>query len=225
MMRVVASVCLLLAALSASGQSSAAPAGSISGSGSGSICGRVLNENGIPAALVKVIAFDMGAHSGPMQGGTTDQLGNYCVNNLAIGDYVMTADDTEQGYPVMTSLFYSAEPVVLTKITAENLAAHFNWQIPFKAGFVKVHLTDAQTQAPIAAMSYSLVLRSRPDTGYLRGSSDSTRTLLVPPDKEIEFTVSSPGYKDWPGDGMKILVSLHPGIVQEFEIALEPAGP
>jgi hypothetical protein len=185
----------------------------------------VLNENGIPAALVKVVAIDMGPHGGPGPRGTTDQLGNYCVNNLAIGNYVMTADDAEQGYPLMTSLFYSAEPVVLTKITPDNLAAHANWHIPYKAAFVKVHLTDAQTQAQIVPMSFSLVLRSRPDTGYLRGSCDSTRTLLVPPDKEIEFTVSSPGYKDWPGDGMKILVSLHPGIVQEFEIALESAGP
>lgn len=213
-MRVLVNVCLLLAALSAFGQAPSAPAGSI--------CGRVLNENGIPAASVKVVAMDTGPHSGGYPGATTDQLGNYCVTNLAIGNYVMSADDPEQGYPPMNSLFYSAEPVVLIKITAQNLAGHADWQIPYKAGFVKVHLTDAQTGTQILAMSFNLVVQSRPDTGFLRGGCDSTKTLLVPPDREIELTISAPGYKEWPAEGMKILFSLHPGTVQEFEIALEP---
>lgn len=211
-MRAMAHLCLLFGAIAVYGQS-------------GSICGTVLDENGAPARLVKVVAMTMGPHSGALTG-RTDKSGHYCVSNLPAGDYMMSAHDPEKGYPEMSSIFYSAWSADLepkASITAQNSKSHVDWQIPYKAGFVKVHLTDAVTGKQIIPMSFNLVVQSRPDAGFMRGAYPSTELLLVPPHEDIDFTVSSPGYKEWPGDGIKMVFRLAPGNTKELEIALEPA--
>jgi hypothetical protein len=158
--------------------------------------------------------------------GQTDNLGHYCVANVTLGDYVMSADDPEKGYPSMGSLFYgSSSPKPEVSISAQNLQGHADWQIPYKAGFLKVHLMDAQTGKQIIPMFFNLVLRSRPD-GFMRGSSSSTMVLLVPPNEDIYFTVSAPDHNEWPGEGTKgRLLHLLPGATEDFAIALQPINP
>jgi hypothetical protein len=221
MMRVMVHVCLVLATFSACGQSSNEP--------TGSICGMVQDENGAPASFVKVVAkyVGPGGHTGSNPMSKTDQFGHYCVANLVIGDYVMSADDPEKGYPQMETLFYSSHSLnAKITITSQTLEGHADWQIPYKAGFLTVHLTDARTGKQIIPMFFNLVVRSRRDVGFMRGSSRSTMALLVPPNEDIDFTVSAPGYGEWPGDGTQgRLVNLLPGTTQDFAIALQPIDP
>jgi hypothetical protein len=219
MMRVIVYVYLLLATFLAYGQSSMEP--------TGSICGTTLDENGAPAAFVRVVAIYVGAHSGMYPMGKTDKSGHYCVANVAPGDYVMSADDPEKGYPQIWSIFYDApSPKPKVSITAQNLQGHADWQIPYKAGFLKVHLTDARTGKQIIPMFFKLVLRSRPDVGFMRGSCASTMPLLVPPNEDIYFTVSAPDHQEWPRDGtIGRLLNLLPGATQDFVIALQPINP
>ena len=219
MARVVMFVYLLFAMLTGYCQSSIGP--------TGSICGTTLDEKGAPAAFVRVVAIYVGANSGPYSMGETDQLGHYCVANVAVGDYVMSADDPEKGYPQIWSIFYdSPSPKPKVSITAQNLQGHADWQIPYKAGSLKVHLTDARTGKQIIPMFFNLVLRARPDVGFIRGSCASTTPLLVPPNEDIYFTVSAQGYQEWPGDGTRgRLLNLLPGATEYFEIALQPISP
>jgi hypothetical protein len=190
----------------------------------GSICGMVQDENGAPASFVKVVAMYDGPHSGPYPLGKTDSTGHYCVDNVAPGDYLMSAEDPEKGYPEMYSNFYSSQrrdPEV--HIAIGNLKGHADWRIPYKAGFVEVVLTDARTGKPIIPMFFSLVVQSRPETGVMRGSRASTAALLVPPNENVYFKVSAPGYGEWPADGTKgkLLNSL-PGRTERLAIALQP---
>jgi hypothetical protein len=190
----------------------------------GSICGIVQDENGAPASFVKVVAIYQGPHSGLEPFGKTDSTGHYCINNVADGDYVMSAADTEKGYPELGSIFYSVQrPGPEVHIATGNLKGHADWRIPYKAGFVEVALTDARTGKPIIPMFFNLVLQSSPKNGFMRGSSLSTAALLVPPNENIYFTVSAPGYKEWPADGTKgILLNLLPGRTERLAIALQP---
>jgi hypothetical protein len=192
-------------------------------------CGMVQDENGAPASFVKVVAMYVGpgGHSGSNPMSKTDQSGHYCVPNLAIGDYVMSADDPEKGYPQMETLFYSSHSLnAKISVTSQTLEGHADWQIPYKAGFLTVHLMDARTGKQIIPMFFNLVVRSRRDVGFMRGSSPSTMALLVPPNEDIDFTVSAPGYRELPGDGTQgRLVNLLPGTTQDFAIALQPIDP
>jgi hypothetical protein len=190
----------------------------------GSICGTVQNENGEPASLVKIVAIYMGAHSGPYPSGRTDAAGHYCVVNVAPGDYVMSAADPEKGYPQMGSIFYSLRrPNQEIHIAIGNLKQHADWRIPYKAGFLEVTLTDSRTGKPIVPMNFNLLVQSNLEHGFMRGSTMSTEPLLVPPNENIYFTVSAPGYGEWPGDGTKgKLLNLLSGRTEKFAIGLQP---
>lgn len=209
------SIVFLLATLPVSAQITAAA--------TGSICGMVLNEHGQRAALVHVTAFYMGPHTGIMDGGTTDENGQYCLEGVRFGEYVMSADDPKKGYPPMVYSFFSEDPpnvpVVLSALTPK---AHADWQIPFKAAVIRIKLTDAMTGKPLINMSYTLALRIRPET-YLHGSSAASQDLLIPPNQDVLLTVTADGYQRWPDDGTKTrIVNLAPGTIQNFDIALRP---
>lgn len=221
MMRVLANVCLLLATLSAYGQPFDEP--------TGSICGMVQDENGDPASFVEVVAIYVGAFEGIQPQGKTDASGHYCVANLRLGVYVMSAYDQGKGYPQQTiypSFYSSQSPKPTVSITARNLQGHANWRIPYKAGFLKLQLTDRRTGKQIIPMFFHLALRSRPDVLITSGSGGSTMPLLVPPNKDVYFTVSASGYEEWPGDGTRgKLLNLLPGATENLAIALQPISP
>jgi hypothetical protein len=217
MMRIVVYACLLFGTISASGRSATQP--------TGSICGATLDENGSPARFIKVVAIYVGpeGNSGPPEIGKTDESGHYCIEGLPPGDYVMSADDTEHGYPITArgGFFYSEpSPQQKVHITSINLTGHADWQIPYKAGVVKVQLTDARTGKQIPDITFRLNKRSG---GGKTVSSPSTTPILIPPNEDIHFMVSAPGYRLWPGDGTKgALLNLLPGRTQNIAIALRP---
>jgi hypothetical protein len=208
---------VLLSALSAYGQSANQP--------NGSICGTVLDENGLPARLIKVIAIREGA-SGPPEVGKTDESGHYCIGDLAPGDYVMSADDTDHGYPITASHrggFFYLEPTPQQKvrITSVNLTGHADWRIPYKVGWVKVKLTDALTGKVIPDISFRLTNTSG---GVSIVTRPSITPILIPPNSDFYLEVSAPGYRSWPEEGTKgMRLNLRPGETQTIEIALSPS--
>lgn len=193
----------------------------------GSICGIVQDENRAPASFVKVVAIYVGGHTGPYPLGKTDRNGHYCVHNIALGHYIMSADDPEKGYPQMGSLFYSwRTPKPEVSITPTNLEGHADWRIPYKAGFVEITLTDARTGKPVIPMFFNLVVQSRPESGWMRGSIASTAPLLLPPKENVYLVLSAPGYREWPADGTKgKLLNLLPGRSEKLLVALQPLNP
>jgi hypothetical protein len=219
MMRALMCTCLLFGTISAYSQLSTQP--------TGSICGTALDESGLPARSIKVVAIYIGPHSGILPFGKTDEFGHYCVEHVAPGDYFMSADDPENGYPMMGPLFYSLPaPHQIVSISSENPTGHADWKIPYKAGIVQVQLTDARTGKQIFPMFFNLAVRSKPEDRFLRGSGPSTVPLLVPPNEDIYFSVSAPGYQSWPDDGTKgRLLNLLPGTTQNIAIALRPIDP
>ena len=190
----------------------------------GTICGTVLDQDGSPASSVKVSPFYMGGHSGGVPFAKTDEQGHYCIKGLALGDYYMTADDPERGYPNMASGFFSTgRGRSQVRLTATKLNGHADWKIPYKAGFVKVELLDAQSGKPVDAMFFDLLVQSRPEVGHMFGSAGSTTPLLVPPNENIVVTVMAPGYRKETDKGpQRTVINLLPGQTKELRIALQP---
>jgi hypothetical protein len=206
---------LLLVGSSAFGQNADLP--------QGSICGTVLNENGSPASAVKVSPDYLGPHSGVVPFARTDELGRYCLTGLALGDYYMTADDPEKGYPSTASGFFSTEPKrSQVKLSSTNLNGRADWKIPYKAGFVKVELVDAQSGKQIVPMFFELLVQSRPEVGHMFGSAGSTTPLLVPPDQDVVVTIHAPGYRQGTDkEPQRTVVNLRPGEIKKLHIALQ----
>ena len=190
----------------------------------GSICGIVLDENGLPASSVKVCPFYMGSHSGGVPVTRTDKQGQYCFRGLVLGDYSMTADDPEKGYPSMANLFFSTDPMPHVELSATNSNGRVDWKIPYKAGFVKVDLVDAQSGKQIVPMFFDLLVQSRPQVGHMYGSAMSTIPLLVPPYENVVVTIHAPDYQqDTNEESQRTIVNLSPGEMKKLHIALRPA--
>ena len=193
----------------------------------GSICGTVINETGAPAALTGVTAIYVGgAHTGPYPSARTDQGGRYCVTNIQPGEYAMSASDPEKGYPMLGSLFYALHaPEPRIRIAPETLHAHLDWQIPYKAGFLRVRLTDLSTGIPIKVMSTELSFAGD-SLRYMHGSEYSNQVLLVPPNERVFLKVTAPGYDSWPeGESQGRLVDLLPGQEETLSVSLRPKVP
>jgi hypothetical protein len=190
----------------------------------GSICGTVLNENGSATSSIRVSPFYIGAHSGGVPFARTDEQGHYCLRGLPFGDYDMTADDPDKGYPSMTSGFFPTTPLrSRLSLSATDLNEHADWKIPYRAGFVKVDLVDAQSGKPIVPMFFDLVVQSRPEVGHMYGSTASTTALLVPPNEDVIVTIHAPGYrKDTDKEPQRTVVNLLPGETKELHIPLQP---
>jgi len=156
----------------------------------------------------------------------TDEQGHYCIKGLALGDYYMTADDPERGYPNMASGFFStARMRSQVRLTATKLNGHADWEIPYKAGFVKVELTDAQSGKQVDAMFFDLLVQSRPEVGHMFGSAGSTTPLLLPPNEDVVVTITARGYrKETDREPQRTVVKLLPGETRELHIVLQPAS-
>lgn len=137
----------------------------------GVICGTVLNEAGNPAASTIVVAMYLsGPHTGPYDSVTTDSDGHYCVEHVRPGEYSMSADDPERGYPMLGNLFYALHaPEPRIKVPSGHSEQTANWQIPYKAGSLRVDATDKATGKPVLGTLIYLAVRGSEELRYTRG--------------------------------------------------------
>lgn len=199
----------------------------------GAICGSVFNENGTPASAVRVVAMIQGSggHSGGYPWAYTDASGHYCFNGLAFGLYVFSADDEKKGYPQRGPAFYTwSSPAPEAALTAMHPHAALDWQIPFKAAFLRIHVSADQLTAQVTPIAFDLVVLSRPKLGIdslvkpLQMAAEGPTTVLLPPGEEVALTATSPGYRQWPGPGEEHL-NLRSGETKDITIRLATAAP
>ena len=190
----------------------------------GSICGTVLDETGAPAGFTRITAVDMGPHSGMEPYATTDGNGDYCITGVRAGEYAMSASDPEKGYPEMSSMFYSGRlPGQHVRIVPAALNVRMDWRIPYRAGFLRLILTDSGNGKLISAMSTELYVGPSDNLRYRHASEGSDQVLLVPPNEDIHLRVSAPGYEAWPeGQSQGRLINLLPGQHVTLEMSLRP---
>jgi hypothetical protein len=188
----------------------------------GSICGYVQDENAQPAADTLLIAMYVGAHSGPMPAVKTDSQGNYCVQNLSLGEYQISAHDEDKGYPDLSGLFfakYAPERIVSLSPAAPN--GHVDVHIPYKAAFLSLLVIDSETGKPLIRASAKLAVRTDPDHRWMSTGMKPDRSILIPPNEDVILNVTSPGYGTWPDDGSKgMLVNLLSGDRQTIKVLL-----
>ncbi len=210
---------LLLTSLPALAQTFSGP--------NGSICGTAFDETGKPASLVRVTADTLDPTGALQPFATTDKEGHFCILNLSIGTYLLSADDAERGYPDTFEAFYAPHlPRKFIHVISEDKGkpTQADLHIPYKAATIRIKLTDASTGKPIEDMLVNVVALARPKCSKYRGMSPAA-PLLIPPNEDVRLTISAPGHSKWPDDGTPgKVVHLASGATQQFAIALRPEG-
>lgn len=200
----------------------------------GSICGSVLDEKGVPASHVHIAAMNvsLGGHANGFPGSQTDESGQYCIRQLQVGEYILSADDRPKGYPPLWDSFFSwRTPDSVVLLTSQSPRVRLDWKIPFKAGFLRLDVPGSRTGSESSPITFRLVVRSRPQLGMtsltISGQMEErVITFLLPPDEDVLLTVSSPGHQSWPEDGSDgMLLRLGSGATENRTIPLLKAVP
>ncbi|MBV8437128.1 MAG: hypothetical protein JOY95_06400 [Silvibacterium sp.] len=189
----------------------------------GVIYGTVIDQNGQPAKELGLTAYPLGVGLGAILPYTkTDQNGEFHFVRIPWwGRYTVFADDEEAGYSLSAT---GLNPTKSVTLSPEQPEAEFNLVLPPKAGFLKIHLTNQKTGEPIKAVQVTVMSADNPKSLVFSQSCSSTRTILVPPDKNLFLHVTSWGFREWSegaGDGKSI--RIHSGSRLTLEVELDPA--
>lgn len=164
----------------------------------GAIYGVVIGRDGQSAPGVRLTAYPQGVViAGMLPATKTDSAGRYRFEKLQLGRYTVFAHDEDAGYPDASATFYATDtPSREVNVTAEHPEAEFRVDLPPKAGFLQIHLTELGSGAEIRTMRVKLVWADDANR-LLSSSSYSNRVLLLPPDKDVLLHVTSDGFSAW----------------------------
>jgi len=147
----------------------------------------------------------------------TDLAGKYRFEKLPLGRYTVYAHDEEAGYPDLGMAFYfgnGTPPEV--KLTAEHPEAEFRVNLPPKAGFLLINLTNRKTGEAITSVDFKLVPIRDPKR-FLSGGSVAPKLLLLPADEDVQVHLTSDGFSTWDQ-----LMHLRSGERITLDLQLEP---
>ena len=164
----------------------------------GVIYGAVVGRDGQPAPNLRLTALPLElAISGILPNTKTDSEGKYRFEKIQLAKYTVYVSDEEAGYPASYGTFYFGDTVVPSvKLTVEHPEAELRVDLPPKAGFLQIHLTNRNAGAEIKNMRVKMAWAKYPNH-RLESSCFSSQVLLLPPDKEILLHVSSEGFSVW----------------------------
>jgi hypothetical protein len=167
----------------------------------GSIRGTVVDPRGKPVSQAKVTASSAGEGQSLERFTQTDVHGEFVLENLPWGKYIVTAEKPEAGYPDSGSAFYGGgapnEIMLGDKATSAPVAI----KLQSKTSIVTGTVADDVSSQPV--MATFLLRRVDDPTKWITIAQPPTFRVLVPSDTEVTMEVSAPAYKVWyyPGTG------------------------
>ena len=191
----------------------------------GVIYGNVIDQDGQPAKGVGLTASPLGVPLGAMLPHTkTDQNGKFRFAVIPWwGRYTVLASDEEAGYSLYNTGPNGPESTKEVTLSPEHPEAEFHLVLPTKAGFLEIHLTNRKTGESIDALFVSVMSADDPKRLMFSQSCASTRTILIPPDKDLLLHVTSPGFSEWAmsaGNGAPLHMTS--GSRQTLDVELDP---
>lgn len=209
---------LLVTAAAAQQQDTARP--------DGSIYGVAIASDGQPAQRVGLTAMPLGVGLGArLPHTTTNDLGEYRFVDLPWwGRYTVYADDEEAGYSNYSTGNDGQTQPPEVEITLARLEATLRVNLPNKAAFLRVHLANGRTGAPVSAMRIIVMRDTNPPSLAFSMSCFSTKTVLLTPDKNLFIHITSDGFREWKESvGKGKMLHLASASKLTLDVELEPA--
>lgn len=191
----------------------------------GVIYGTVIDQDGQPAKGLGLMAYPLGVALGAMLPHTkADQNGKFRFAVIPWwGRYTVFASDEEAGYSLNSTGPNGPESTKEVTLSPEHPEAEFHLVLPPKAGFLEIHLTNRKTGEPIDAVFVSVMSADDPKRLMFSQSCASTRTILIPPDKDLLLHVTSPGFSEWARSaGNGVPLHMTSGGRQTLDVELDP---
>jgi hypothetical protein len=193
----------------------------------GQITGLVLNEAGNPIEHAKVHVEENKAFYGHriLQVYLTDARGQFVIDSLQWGSYVVLAGKEDEGYADTKLAFYSNLNVPVVTVTSLVPTQNVTIHLGPRAGVIEVAaIIDAGTGKAIVAPSVTL---RRTENGLWLKASGTQKSILIPSRTKVSIEVEAEGYQVWhyPGDtdaSRSTPVVLEPGEHQKIEVKLQP---
>ena len=219
---------LFLSTLAALSQDTASPGPQ------GVISGTVLDEQGQPINGAQIvittwrISADGSTQGQGKDGGTTDGTGRFRVDHVPMGKISVEASKQDEGYAPHSSGPSGSETVTLT---ADQPVAEVVLKMGPKAGMLLPTVKDKRTGEPINDFLVHWVVfdpdEPNQSSSGSAGVSRWTRSVTLPPGKDLIVTISKRGYKNWlyrdPSDPSRpAFLRLQSGEQKELAVELEP---
>ena len=165
----------------------------------GAIYGIAIGQDGYPAKGIELNAEPLGVFvfRNVLPYAKTNDAGEYRFDNLDWGRYTVYAEDERAGYSrISTGPAGDSHPAEV-KVTPERPEAEFNVNLPPKAGFLEIHLTNRRTGVDISGMQIAVMRMEDPESPLFTMSCHSNHDVLVQQDKNILLHVTSDGFLEW----------------------------
>lgn len=103
--------------------------------------------------------------------------------------------------------------------------AELKVKLPPKAAFLRVHLTNRETGAPVSGIQVKVMLDTSPPSMVFSMSCFSTKTILLPPDKNLLVHITSDGFQEWKDSaGKSKMLHLRSGSQMILNVELDPTA-
>ncbi len=192
----------------------------------GSIYGVAIGSDGQPAKRIGLTAALLGVPlSAVLPHTTTNDRGEYRFTDLSWwGRYTVYAEDEEAGYSKYSTGGYGQTQPSEVEITPARREAELRVNLPPKAAFLQVRLTNRRTGAPISGMRIAVMRNVNPASLIFDMSCFSTKTVLLPPDTDLFVHITSDGFLEWKDSvGKGKMLHLTSGSQLTLDVELEPA--
>ena len=190
----------------------------------GVIYGTAVSQDGQPARGIGLTAWPLGVPLGAkLPHVKTNNAGEYRFEHLQWGKYTVYADDEEAGYSGFSTGPEGDSHPAEVELAAERPEAEFRVQLPAKAGFLEIRLSNRRTGGAISAMRIALMTAKNPASPVFSMSCYSNRVILLPPDKDLLLHVTSDGFREWDeSTGRGKPIHLPSGARLTLDVQLEP---
>ena len=211
--------CLLLVTAAAAQQQD-------TGRPDGSIYGVAIASDGQPAKRVGLTATTLGVPlAAALPHTTTNDRGEYRFVDLPWwGRYTVYAEDEEAGYSSFSTGSYGQAQPPEVEITPSHREAELRVNLPARAAFLRVHLVNGRTGAPVSGMDITVMRDTNPQSLAFTMGCSSTKTVLIPPDQKLFIHITSDGFREWRESvGKGKMLHLTSGSELTLDVQLDPA--
>jgi hypothetical protein len=192
----------------------------------GVIYGVAIGQDGQPAKGIDLTAYPWGVGLGAMLPHVkTNDKGEYRFEDLPWwGRYTVYAEDEEAGYSSFsTGPDLGDGHAAEVELVPEHPEAEFRVNLPPKAGFLEVHLTNRKPGNAISAMRIALMSAANPVSPLFTMSCSSKQVVLIPPETNLLLHVTSDGFREWAeSTGKGKPIHLVSGSRLTLDVQLEP---